>query len=170
MVFGGKLAHNTWWIDEPRQIHGINLLPFTTASTYLATSPAFVKRNLEALDKEIKIYEGRGKRAKPEDIWQDLFAKYLALVDAPGGIKRWDRYGSYELGDTRTHTYHWLHSMATLGPPDLTVTANTPFYAVFKPPSGKKTYMVYNPGTQGIAVKFSDGKTVTVAQQGLTVH
>ena len=170
MLFGGKLAHNTWWIDEPRQIHGINLLPFTTASTYLATSPAFVKRNLEALDIEIKIYEGRGKRAKPEDIWQDLFAKYLALVDAPGGIKRWDRYGSYELGDTRTHTFHWLQSLLRLGPPDLNVTADTPFYAVFKTSSGKKTYLVYNPGTAPIAVSFSDGKIVAAAPAGLSGH
>lgn len=170
MVFGGKLAHNTWWIDEPRQIHGINLLPFTTASTYLATSPAFVKRNLEALDKEIKIYEGRGKRAKPEDIWQDLFAKYLALIDAKAGMARWDRWGSYELGDTRTHTYHWLQTLAHLGVPDLLVTGDTTYFAVFKTPTGKRNYLVYNATSTLLDVSFSDGKQVKSAPQGLSVH
>ncbi len=170
MVFGGKLAHNTWWIDEPRQIHGINLLPFTTASTYLATSPAFVKRNLDALDKEIKIFEGRGKRAKPEDIWQDLFAKYLGLVDAKAGMARWDRYGSYELGDTRTHTYHWLQTMAQMGTPDLTVSADTSYFAVFKTTQGKRSYLVYNHANTPVNVLFSDGKQVQAAAKGLSVH
>lgn len=170
MVFGGKLAHNTWWIDEPRQIHGINLLPFTTASTYLATSPAFVKRNLEALDKEIKIYESRGKRAKPDDIWQDLFAKYLALVDAKAGMARWDRWGSYELGDTRTHTYHWLQSMTSMGVPDLSVTADTPYFAVFKQPTGQRSYLVYNASDKPMDVAFSDGKWVRAAPKGLSVQ
>ena len=91
-------------------------------------------------------------------------------MDARGGIKRWDRYGSYELGDTRTHTYHWLHSMATLGSPDLTVTANTPFYAVFKTAAGKRTYMVYNAARQPVAVTFADGKQVPAAPAGLSVH
>ena len=103
------MAHNTWWIDEPRQIHGINLLPLTASSTYLAASPAFTFKNMLALDKEIEIYQGRGKRAKPEDIWQDLFAKYVALVDPAKGLARWNEWGSVELGDTRTHAQHWLY-------------------------------------------------------------
>ena len=57
MLFGGKYAHNTWWTDEPRQIHGINLLPITTASMYLGRDPAFILRNLEAMDKESEIFK-----------------------------------------------------------------------------------------------------------------
>jgi endoglucanase Acf2 len=165
IVFGGKLVHNTWWIDEPRQIHGINLLPFTPASTYLATSPEFVKRSKQALDKETAIFNSRGKRAKPEDIWQDLFAQHVALVDPQAGIQRWDRWGSFELGDTRSRTYHWLQSLNTLGPVDLSVSANTTFYAVFKN-GNTRTYLVYNPGKTTLNVQFSDGQQVQ-AQTGL---
>ena len=165
MVFGGKLLHNTWWIDEPRQIHGINLLPFTPASTYLGHSPAFVTRAMTHLDEETKVFESRGKRAKPEDIWQDLFAMHVALVDPEGGTKRWDRWGSYELGHTRSHTYHWLESLRAMGPVDLSVRANTPFYSVFKK-DGQRTYLVYNFGTSPKEVRFSDGLAVS-AKPGL---
>lgn len=159
MVFGGKLLHNTWWIDEPRQIHGINLLPFTPASTYLGASPAFVNRAMQALDEETRVYNGRGKRAKPEDIWQDLFAQHLALVDPEAGFKRWDRWGSFELGDTRSHAYHWLQSLLEMGAVDLNVHANTRFYSVFKKDS-VRTYLVYNATPQPKRVQFSDGHTV----------
>ena len=159
MLFGGKSLHNTWWIDEPRQIHGINLLPFTPASTYLGTSPEFVSRAMTALEKETEVYSARGAGAKPEDIWQDLFAQHVALVDPEAGFKRWDRWGSYELGDTRSHTYHWLESLRAFGPVDLSVSANTRFYSVFNK-AGVRTYLVYNPGSAPVTVRFSDGHTV----------
>jgi endoglucanase Acf2 len=169
MLFGGKLAHNTWWIDEPRQIHGINLLPLTAASTYLAQSPAFVKNNLQALARETKLYESRGKQAKPEDIWQDLFAKYQALVDPAAGLARWDVWGSVELGDTRTHAQHWLSYLQEVGAVDLTVTANTAFYAVFQQMGKGKTYLVYNASAQEQQVRFSDDVVVVVAPRQLSV-
>lgn len=170
MLFGGKLAHNTWWIDEPRQIHGINLLPLTSSSTYLGESPDFVHKNMAALEREIKIYEGRGKRAKPHDIWQDLFAKYVALVDPAKGRARWDEWGSVELGDTRTHAQHWLAFLEGAGAPDLGVTAGTHFYAVFKHANKGKTYMVFNPDPQARTVRFSDGVSVQAAPGKLTVQ
>jgi len=169
MLFGGKLAHNTWWIDEPRQIHGINLLPLTSSSTYLAADPAFVLRNMEAMDRETEVYRSRGKRAKPEDIWQDLFAKYVALVDPARGRARWDEWGSVELGDTRTHALHWLSFLSQVGPPDLSVSADHPFHAVFSN-AGGRTYLVFNPGSAPVRARFSDGVQVEAAPGRLTVH
>jgi hypothetical protein len=163
MLFGGKYAHNTWWIDEPRQIKGINLLPITTASTYLGTDPAFVKRSVATLKPDTEIFAARGKTAKPIDIWQDLFAKYLGLADADAGLANWDRWGSFELGDTRSHTLHWLMSLQKMGQPDFGVTANTTLYSVFKRADGRKTYLAYNAGKTPLDVRFSDGKTLQVA-------
>ncbi len=80
-LFGGKYIHNTWWTDDPRQITGINLLPITTASTYMAKHPAYIRRNLAALKEEQDIWAARGKKANPPDIWQDVFAKYQSLQD-----------------------------------------------------------------------------------------
>ena len=161
-VFGGMMAHNTWWIDDPRQIKGINILPLTTASTYLAQDPAFITRNVASLKPEIALWESRGKKINPPDIWQDIFAQYLGLADPAAGMAAWNRWGSFELGDTRTHTLHWLLSLQAMGAPDLTVSANTPLYSVFKRTDGSKTYLAFNAGKAPIQVRFSDGKTLMV--------
>ena len=165
-VFGGQYIHNTWWTDEPRQIKGINMLPITTASTYLGSSPKFVQRNMDALKPEMDIYEKFGKKPNnppPKDIWQDVFAQYAALADPAAGLARWDRWGSVELGESRTHALHWLLSLQEMGPPDFSVTADTPLYSVFKRADGRRTYLAFNATKAPLAVKFSDGKTLSVA-------
>ncbi len=166
-LFGGMYAHNTWWIDDPRQIKGINLLPITTASTYLARHPSFIKKNLASLVPETAIYNKRGLYAKPIDIWQDIFAQYMGLADPELGLAQWNRWGSFELGDTRTHALHWLQSLKEMGTPDFSVTANTTLFAVFKKPDGKRTYLAYNAGKEAINVKFSDGTRLVVAPHAL---
>ena len=165
MVFGGKVAHNTWWTDEPRQISGINLLPVAGFSTYLGRDPAYVKRNMAALKVESEVYAARGQlppNPPPKDIWQDIFAKYTALADPAAALAQWDRYGSVELGDTRTHTLHWMLSLNEMGTPDFGVIADTPLYQVFKRADGRKTYLAFNATQAPIAVKFSDGQSLTV--------
>lgn len=170
-LFGGQMVHNTWWTDEPRQIKGINLLPLTTASTYLARDPKFIIRNLDALKPEMEIYAARNSKPRnppPADVWQDIFAKYAALADPARGMSTWDRWGAVELGESRTSALHWLLSLADMGPPDLGVTADTPFYSVFKRADGQRTYLAFNPGKAALAVRFSDGKTLTVAPGALS--
>jgi Glycosyl hydrolase family 81 C-terminal domain len=165
-VFGGALKHNTWWTDEPRQIKGINLLPITSASTYLARDPKYVKRNLEALKPEMATYAAHAWRPSygpPADVWQDIFAKYSGLADPAQGLSQWDRWGSVELGDTRSHALHWLLSLQEMGAPDFDVTANTALFSVFKKSDGSKTYLAYNATKSPLNVKFSDGKTLVVA-------
>lgn len=167
MVFGGKYAHNTWWTDEPRQIKGINLLPITTASTYLGDDPAYIRRNLGTLENDTKVFASRGKRADPPDIWQDLFAKYLALADPAAALSQWNRWGAVELGDTRTHTLHWMASLKEMGTPDLKVSADTAFFAVFRRADGQRTYLAYHPGNQARTVTFSDGQVLQVEPRRL---
>jgi endoglucanase Acf2 len=170
MIFGGKFAHNTWWTDEPRQISGINLLPIAGFSTYLGRSPEYVKRNMAALKTEMEIYNKRGQfppNPPPKDIWQDIFTMYTALADPAAGLASWDRHGSYELGQTRTHTLHWMLSLQSLGTPDISVTADTPLFQVFKRPDGSRTYTAYNATAAPLNVRFSDGKTLTVAPKTL---
>jgi endoglucanase Acf2 len=166
-VFGGMYAHNTWWIDDPRQIKGINILPITTVSTYLGRDPQFVRRSVDSLKPEIEIFKARGKSVNPPDIWQDIFAQYLGLADPALGLAQWNRWGSFELGDTRSHALHWLQSLKEMGTPDFTVTADTTLYAVFKRADGGKTYLAYNAGKAPISVKFSDGKSLSVAPGAL---
>jgi endoglucanase Acf2 len=168
MVFGGKYAYNTWWTQEPRQIFGINLLPITTASTYLGMQPEYVSSLVAALPGEVKAYNARGvSDGTPADIWQDVVASYAALGDPDAGLALWNRRGSVEAGETRSHTLYWLSSIKEMGAPDFSVTADTPLYAVFKDKSGTRTYLAYNARNSAIRVTFSTGKSVDVPPRTL---
>ncbi len=168
MVFGGKYSYNTWWTQEPRQILGINMLPITPASTYLGADPAYIRRVVEALPAEVKAYRGRGlDDGTPSDIWQDVIASYAALADADFGASLWNRKGSVEGGETRSHTLYWLSSLKEMGQPDFSVTADTPLYAVFKDASGKRTYLAYNARSTPVRVTFSSGQTLDVPARSL---
>ena len=166
MVFSGMYVHNTWWTDEPRQIHGINLLPVAGFSTYLGRDPAFIRRNLAAMDVESAAYKQRGKfpsNPPPEDVWQDIFAKVLALADPAAALAQFNPRGSVQDGNTATHTLHWMLSLQALGTPDFDVTADTTLYQVFKRPDGTRSHLAYNAGKSPITVRFSDGKQLVVA-------
>ncbi len=166
MLFGAKYAHNTWWIDEPRQIKGINLLPVTTASLYLGTDPDFVRRSLAELPAQTAAWEKGLHRADPADIWQDIFAEVLAMADPKAALAQWNRWGAVEAGDSRTHALHYMLSLQRLGAADFGVTADTPLYSVFRNATGR-TYLAYNAGAAPLAVTFSDGTKLTVPPRAL---
>jgi endoglucanase Acf2 len=170
LVFGGMYRHDTWWIDDPRQIKGINLLPVTTAHTYLGRDPAFVKRSLATLPAETALWNRIAKKPNPpppKDIWQDVFSQYLALADPAEALKTWDRWGSVELGASRSYTLHFMLSLDTMGTPDFSITADTPLHAVFKRADGGRTYLAFNARKTPLEVKFSDGKRLSVAPGSL---
>lgn len=165
-VFGGMYRHDTWWIDDPRQIKGINLLPVTTGHTYMGRDPAFVKRSLATLPAETALWNRIAKKPSPpppKDIWQDIFAMYLALADPAEALKTWERWGSVELGASRSYTLHFMLNLEAMGTPDFSVTANTPLHAVFKRADGSRTYLAFNARNTPLEVSFSDGQRLTVA-------
>ena len=166
MLFGAKYAHNTWWIDEPREIKGINLLPVTTASAYLAADPGFVRRSVAELPAQTAVYESHMHRADPPDLWQDIFAETLALADPQAGLASWNRWGAVEAGDSRSHALHLMLSLQQMGTADLSVTADVPLFAVFRN-AGGRTYLAYNAGPSPIEVTFSDGVKLAVAARSL---
>ena len=55
----------------------------------------------------------------PADIWQDVVASYAALGDPEAGLALWNRKGSVEAGETRSHTLFWLSSLKEMGTPRL---------------------------------------------------
>jgi endoglucanase Acf2 len=167
LVFGGQYANTTWWTAEPRQSQGINLLPITPASVYLAEDPNYLMRYVARLPSARAAYEAKGvSDGTDTDIWQDVFAESLALADPAAALASWKRNGSVEYGETRAHTLYWLLSLRALGTPDLTVTANTPLYGVFRH-GETRTYVAYNATDSICDVLFSDGKRLSVAPHRL---
>lgn len=166
LVFGGMYQHNTWWTDDPRQIKGINLLPVTTGHTYLGRDPAFVKRSVATLPADTALWNNFAKKPSPpppKDIWQDIFAKYLALADPAAALETWERWGSVEAGSSRSYTLSFMLGLEAMGLPDFGVTADTPLHAVFKRADGRRTYLAFNPRNAPLEVRFSDGQRLTVA-------
>lgn len=158
IVWGGKYVHATWWTDDPREIHGINMLPLTTASMYLGRDPNYVKRNIDTMNKEFEKYllTDRKQHASPH-IWQDILWQYYALYDANEAMAQWDEKGEVEQGETSSHTYHWLQSLVNMGQPHFGITADTSLYSVFAGKDGHITYLAYNAGDAPKIVHFSDG-------------
>jgi len=79
LVWGGKSVNETWFSSKPEDIHMINWLPYTGASLYLGRHPAYVRRNYEALRREVGSEQWRGAA--------DLILMYRALDD-PGDALR----------------------------------------------------------------------------------
>ena len=174
MVFGGGYGYSTWWTEEPRQIHGINLLPITSASVYLAQIPS--ERTLSDINfmKERRAeYETASQTdGTPSVIWENVFVSWMALNDPQLALASWnpDADGSMELGDTRSRTLAWALTMKHYGTPDLSVKADTLMYGVFKREDGKRTHCAYNASAIPKTVFFSDGFKLDASPSSLTCN
>lgn len=167
-VFGSKYSYNTWWTQNPREIQGINLLPFTPASLYLPTDPAAIQSFFDGLVAMQKTYAASGEGDEtPADIWQDIYAEYYALMDARKAESFWRDRGSVEAGESRTHTLYWINSLQALGTPRQNITADTPLYAVFERADGVRQHLAFNPGAEPVTARFSDGFRLTVPPHSL---
>ena len=97
---------------------------------------------------------------------------YRALSD-PADARRQLSEGAERLhpehGNSLANVDAWITSLAAFGTVDANVTADTPFYAVFKKKDGRRTYVVYNFANAERTVNFSDGKKVQSTRAGFTV-
>jgi hypothetical protein len=60
-----------------------------------------------------------------------------------------------------------MASLKEMGTPDLEVSADTAFFAVFRRADGQRTYLAYHPGNQARTVTFSDGQVLQVEPRRL---
>jgi endoglucanase Acf2 len=157
MVWGGKGDYLTWFGDAPEITHGINFLPITGASLYLGLYPEYAARNYQGMVKS----NGHDRWQR----WSDLLWMYQALSDAPGAMNNFNAAADSlkpEEGNSLLNAAHWIHAIDRYGPPDRTVTADTPLYAVFKKNNGPRTCCAWNTAAGPLEVTFSDGTRLTV--------
>ncbi len=154
MVWGNGGAYATWWTANVEEIHGINFLPFTGGSLYLGRNPSYVTRNYDHM-----VWRNGGQETE----WVDIMWQYQALADPSAALAKFGS-GNYspEGGESKAHTYHWLHNLNALGHLDSDVTSDIPTYAVFNN-GGTRTYVAYNPHATNVSVAFSDGRCLDVA-------
>ncbi len=161
MVWGTKAVHETWFSAQPEMIHGINMLPITPASLYLGRHPAYVQANYNEV-----VSENGGA---PND-WRDILWEYRALADPLTAAASFaaDTGYSPEDGESKAHTYHWLHALSALGQLAPAVTADVPHFAVFAR-HDTTSYTWYNPDATARTIHFSDGRTVVAAPRAAGV-
>jgi endoglucanase Acf2/PKD repeat protein len=163
MVWGGKSVHSTWFGADPEFIHGINILPVTSASLYLGRHPQFVLSNYNEIVSE---------RSGQPVIWQDVLWEYLALADANLALSYYYADQSYPPfdGESRAHTLHWLYNLKKMGQLDTTIVADISTYSVLKDAAGDLTYIAYNAGVMDRTVHFSDGFSMEVGPKEMATH
>ncbi|PPK98317.1 endoglucanase Acf2 [Kineococcus xinjiangensis] len=154
MVWGDGASYSTWFTAEPEMIQGINMLPITGGSLYLGHNPAYIDRNIAELE---RVNGG------PAQVWKDVIWSFQALSRPDLALTAFRRDPGYtpEEGESKAHTFHWIRSLNALGRVDISVTADTPLYAVFNN-AGKRTYVASNPTATTRTVTFSDGTKLTV--------
>jgi endoglucanase Acf2/chitodextrinase len=154
IVWGDGGAYSTWWTANPEEIHGINFLPITGGSLYLGRNPNYIATNYNDM---------RTNNGGDETEWRDIIWSYYALYDAAAAVNKFNANAAYapEGGESKAHTYHWIHNLNAMGRLDPTITANVPTYAVFNK-AGTRTYVAYNYGSTAITVTFSNGTTLSV--------
>jgi endoglucanase Acf2 len=159
MVWGAGGKYDTWFDNNPILVHGINYLPFQGGSLYLGRRPDAVRRGFDTI---------MAKSQGNVYTWRDYALMYLALADGPKAAAMFeeDTYLEPEYGNSRAMTYNWIHTLATLGRVDATVTADVPTYAVFAA-KGKRSYVAYNPDGAARKVTFSDGFALQVGARSM---
>lgn len=161
IVWDAGVAYATWWTANVEEIHGINVLPLTGGSLYLARRPEAMERAWDHL-----VLENPG----PPTVWQDILWSWRALFD-PEAAKQWfetDDSWYPEAGSSRAQVRFWIESLAALGTLRADIRADTAMAAVFED-DGTRTYVAYNAGTSERSVRFSDGFTLCVGP-GTLVH
>jgi endoglucanase Acf2 len=158
-IFDGKSDAATWFGAQPGFAHGIQFLPFTGASLYLGRNPAYCQVNFNEV-----LNLGGG--SLPD--WPDLMQMYEAFFNPNDAFSRWSNTTFTQGGESRAHQYAWIRSLQSLGQVHTAVTANWPFYAVFRnPATSVVTHVGFNPTGAPVTVTFSDGATLSVPARTL---
>jgi len=162
LLWGNGGAYATWfggYPDNTQFIHGINFLPFTPAMLYLGFNPSHLLSNLTPFD------------AAPPASWFDIITMARATANPDDAAARLAANSSYapEGGETRAHTYHWVHALRQYGTPvGTSVTANQPSVTVLKRGT-TKTRIFWNPHTAAATASFSDSATITAPSKTMSV-
>ena len=157
LVWSGKYDYGTWFSGNAAHIQGIQLMPVTAGSFYLASDKQYIKDS-------VRTIESKGVSG----IWNDVWSAYYALATPELAEKYWSK-GEPEAGESRAHTYMYIKSLEKIGTPDTSITSNTVLSAVFVDNNGKKNYAVYNASNKLKNVIFSDGAKFSAPANEMTI-
>ena len=170
IIWGDGVDFATWFSGAYAHILGIQGLPSSPLIFHVGIHP-------EYMEDYVALGLAESSNGKPSglvnDMWRDLWWNLWSMTDADAAVADYNSVSSYqpEQGESKAHTYHWIHTFKALG--HLAVgtgdlTANHPAAVAFDK-DGERTYVVYNFTDQATTVTYSDGHTVNAAPLGFTI-
>ena len=172
IVWGSGADFSTWFSPAYAHILGIQGLPSNPLILYVGQYADYMKDYVELGMTE--TLTGKPSELKANE-WMDLWWNLWAMTDADAALADYNSVGTNygaEAGESKAHTYHWLHTFKELGHFKMgtgELTANDPAAVAFDK-GAVRTYVVYNFTGQTKTVTYSDGKTVNAAPYGFTIE
>ena len=164
IIWSSGADFSTWFSPAYAHILGIQGLPSNPLILHVSQYKDYMMDYIELGLRESSNGKPSGL---PEDQWRDLWWNLIAMVDPEAAISDYNTMSSNynnEAGESKAHTYHWLHTFNKIGHIQTgtgDITSNYPAALVFK--KGNITnYLAYNFSDSSITVNYSDGKVMVV--------
>jgi endoglucanase Acf2 len=170
IIWGDGAVFSTWFSGAFAHILGIQGLPSNPLILHVGQYADYM---VDYVTQGLSESSNIRPSGLPDDQWRDLWWNLWAMTDADASIADYNTVANYipEAGETKAHTYHWLHTFRSLGHMVTgtgTLTADYPAAIAFDN-NGVTSYVVYNFSEQARVVSFSDGQIVNAAPLGFTV-
>jgi endoglucanase Acf2 len=170
IIWGDGAVFSTWFSGAFAHILGIQGLPSNPLMLHVSQYADYMADYVALGLSESSNIRPSGL---PADQWRDLWWNLWAMINADASIADYNTVTDYipEAGETKAHTYHWIHTFRRLGRMITgtgTLTADYPAAIAFDN-NGVTSYVVYNFSGQPLTVSFSDGQIVNAAPNGFTV-
>jgi endo-1,3(4)-beta-glucanase len=171
IIWGSGADFSTWFSPAYAHILGIQGLPSNPLILYVGQYADYMESYVELGMTESSNGNPSGLAG---DQWTDLWWNLWAMTDADAALADYNSVGTNydaEAGESKAHTYHWLHTFKALGHLKTgtgELTANDASALAFDK-DGLRTYVVYNFSDQSKAVTYSDGRIVNALANSFTI-
>jgi endoglucanase Acf2 len=161
ILWGNGGSYTIFWDGYIEELHGINFLPITGGSLYLSRNPDYLRQN------QMIMHSSPGSNSMA---WLDIHLGVQALYDPLEAAFSFSQHEDYipEAGDSKAHTYYWIHNLASLGSVNHDIHASIPTAVVFSK-EGINTYVAYNGRPTPETVQFSDNFSAVVGPRQMEV-
>lgn len=164
IIWGDGALFDTWFSKRFAHILGIQGLPANPLIVHVAQYQDYMADY-------VSLGLSESSNGKPSGLasgqWKDIWWSLWAMTDADAAIADYNSVKSYapEEGETKAHTYHWLHTWKNLGQlmsGTGSITADHPATMVFEKDK-QMIYVAYNFSDSAKTVTFSDSTELSVA-------
>ena len=155
-----------FWGDKPYSDYVIHAVPLSASQLQMGRNQEWLTKAWEQFELD-STTETTSSGSPYEILLAGLQARLPGTgtnINDPGPIAALARINQkhpFYQAATNAMGKHWAYTNYQLGQIDITVTADTASYGVFKKSDGTRSYVAYNPGSTTVTVSFSDGAALT---------